>query len=207
MRCLIWRKVSLILRFTRFRATAFPTFFEAMTPSLFLPNSLGREKTMHNFPTRFFPPSAMTFSNSGRLVSRSVFLKEKFSIYSAPVPLLGMKASERLLHVTLGLVCNHSAWSQRAMPIMRPKLFAREMRRLPVTSGSSPQSDRQAFPAFAPAVCQNASSPNGRASFAEAVRTFSFNITGLKSPFHKSILKNNPAKCKKPCLALTKSDG
>ncbi len=36
---------------------------------------------MHNFPIRFFLPSAMTFSNSGRLASRSFFLNEKFFIH------------------------------------------------------------------------------------------------------------------------------
>jgi hypothetical protein len=51
--------------------------------------------------------------------------------------------------------------------------------------------DRQAFSAFTPAVCQYASSPNGGASFAEAVHTFSFDITGLKSPFHESVLKKS----------------
>lgn len=83
MRCLIWRKTSRILRFTRLRATAFPIFLEAMTPSLFRPNSLGSEKMVHNLSTRLFFPSAMTFSNSGRLTSRSIFLKEKFPIYLA----------------------------------------------------------------------------------------------------------------------------
>jgi hypothetical protein len=42
------------------------------------------EKMVHNLSTRFFSPSAMTFSNWGRLANRSVFLKEKFSIHSAP---------------------------------------------------------------------------------------------------------------------------
>ncbi len=93
MRCLIWRKVSRIFRFALFRATAFPTFFEAMIPNLFLPNSLGREKMMHNLPTRFFFPLSITFSNSGLLASRSIFLKEKFSIHSTPVPLQGMKVT------------------------------------------------------------------------------------------------------------------
>ena len=60
--------------------------------------------------------------------------------------------------------------------------------------------DRQAFSAFAPAVCQHASSANGRTSFAEAVHTFSFNITGLKSPFHKSILKIILQNAKNPAL-------
>ncbi len=83
MRCLIWRKISRILRFTLFRATAFPIFFEAMIPNLFLPSSLGMEKIMHILSTRFFLPSSMTFLNSGRLVRRSVFLKEKSSIHSA----------------------------------------------------------------------------------------------------------------------------
>ena len=84
MRCLIWRKISRILRFARFRATAFPIFFEAMMPNLFLSNPLGMEMMVHNLSTRFFPPSAMTFSNWGRLANRSVFLKEKFPIHSAP---------------------------------------------------------------------------------------------------------------------------
>jgi len=57
--------------------------------------------------------------------------------------------------------------------------------------GGSPQSDRQAFSAFSPAVCQHASSPNGRTSFTEAVHTFSFNITGLKCSFHESVLKKS----------------
>ena len=149
MRCLIWRKISRILRFTRFRAPAFPIFFEAMMPSLFLSNSFGREKMMHNFSTNFFSPSAITFSKSGRLASRSDFLKEKFPI----------------------------------------------------------ESDRQAFSAFSPTVCQYTSSPHGRASFTESVYTFSFDITGLKSPFHEYVLKNNPAKCEKSRLTPTKSDG
>jgi hypothetical protein len=42
------------------------------------------EKMVHNLSTRFFPPSAMTLSNWGRLANRSVFLKEKFPIHSAP---------------------------------------------------------------------------------------------------------------------------
>jgi hypothetical protein len=82
MRCLIWRKTSRILRFTLFRATAFPIFFEAIIPSLFLlPNPLGMEKIIHNLSTRFFLPSSMTFLNSGRLARRSFFLKEKSSIH------------------------------------------------------------------------------------------------------------------------------
>ncbi len=84
MRCLMWRKTSRILRFARFRATALPIFFEAMIPNLFVPSSLGMEKMMHNLSTRFLFPPAMTFSNWGRLANRSVFLKEKFSIHSAP---------------------------------------------------------------------------------------------------------------------------
>ena len=144
MRCLIWRKISRILRFARFRATAFPIFFEAMMPNLFLSNSFGREKMMHNFSTNFFSPSAITFSKSGRLASRSVFLKEKFPI----------------------------------------------------------ESDCQAFSAFSPAVCQYTSSPYGRTSFTESVHTFSFDITGLKSPFHESVLKIILQNAKNPALLL-----
>ena len=99
--CLIWRKVSRITRFTRFRATAFPTFFEAMIPNLLLPSSFGREKMMHNLPTRFFSPLLMTFSKSGRLASRSFFLKEKFPIQSRPVFSLGYECLIKP-HKTLG---------------------------------------------------------------------------------------------------------
>ena len=53
-------------------------------PNLFLSNPLGMEKMVHNLSTRFFSPSAMTFSNWGRLANRSVFFKEKFPIHSAP---------------------------------------------------------------------------------------------------------------------------
>ena len=135
---------------------------------------------MHNLPTCFFCPSVMTLSNSGRLTSRSVFLKEKF-----PIHFLGMKAEKK-----------HNVCPVRIK-------FSEKYH----TGRGSPRSNCQTLSAFAPAVCQYASSSNGGASFAEAVHPFSFNITGLKSPFHKSILKNNPAKCKKSRLTLTKSEG
>jgi hypothetical protein len=63
-------------------------------------------------------------------------------------------------------------------------------------------SDRQAFSAFSPAVCQYTSSPHGRASFTESVHTFSFDITGLKSPFHESVLKIILQNAKNPALLL-----
>ena len=69
------------------------------------------------------------------------------------------------------------------------------------------ESDRQAISAFSPTVCQYTSSPHGRASFTESVYAFSFDITGLKSPFHEYVLKNNPAKCENSRLTPTKSNG
>ncbi len=131
IRCLIWRKISLITRFTRFRATAFPTFFDAMIPNLFLPNSFGREKMIHNFPMRFFSPLSMTLSKSGRLASRSFFLKEKFPIQSRPVFSLGyeclMKLNARLDSVYNNLAPLVRCWlgycqtqSRRALCKIRP---------------------------------------------------------------------------------------
>lgn len=167
MRCLMWRKVSRILRFTRFRATAFPTFFEAMIPNLFLPNPLGMEKMMHSRPTRFFFSFVHHLFKLRPLGQSFGFFERKFS------HLLGFS-------VTLDSVCNYFCWpTQELSRLLAPRRVG----------GKTPQLDRQAFSAFTSAVCQYASSPNGRASFAEAVHTFSFDITGLKSPFHKSILK------------------
>ena len=82
MRCFICRNVSRMALLTRFRATALPTFLDAMIPSLFLFKSFGSEKTVQSFPMRFFFPSARTFSNSGLLVSFSRLLNEKSPIFS-----------------------------------------------------------------------------------------------------------------------------
>jgi len=128
--CFICRNISRMVLLTRFRATAFPTFFDAMIPSLFLSKPLGSEKTVHSLPTRFFFPSARTFSNSGLLVSLSSLLNEKS----------------------------------------------------PIISG------RQFFSSFSPAVGQNSSAPYRSAPLSESVYTFSFNIAGLKRPFHESFL-------------------
>jgi hypothetical protein len=184
MRCLMCRKTSRTLRFARFRATAFPIFFEAIIPNLFLPNPLGMEKIMHNLSTRFFFPSSITFLNSGRLTRRSVFLKEKSSIHSAlEQRVMTYQNSLPACDITsfAFMPCKGKAMTLQFIPL-------RSMRKYRANRGLT-QSDCQTFPAFTSTVCQHASSTYCRASFAEAVHTFTLDITGLKSSFHESVLK------------------
>jgi hypothetical protein len=47
----------------RFLATALPIFFDAMIPSLFLPNSLGRKKTVQIRSILLFCPRFITCWN------------------------------------------------------------------------------------------------------------------------------------------------
>lgn len=73
---LIRRNTSRIFRLARLRATAFPIFLEAMTPSLFLSNPLGKIKRVQKVPTRCLRPLDMTLSNWRRLANLSLLSKE-----------------------------------------------------------------------------------------------------------------------------------
>ena len=112
-----------------------------------------------------------------------------------------MKANDK--HNSLDSVCNNFCWLNKELARLKKLLLV-----APAASSHSVRgvispsyrfmprrgtesSDRQAFSAFSPAVCQYTSSPHGRASFTESVHTFSFDITGLKSSFHESILKKS----------------
>lgn len=71
MRSLIRRNASRIFRLARLRMTALPIFLEAMMPSRFLFNPLGNMNRVQMVLTRLRLPSAMTFSNWGRLANLS----------------------------------------------------------------------------------------------------------------------------------------
>lgn len=71
MRSLIRRNASRIFRLARLRITALPIFLEAIMPSRFLPRSLGSVNKVQMVLIRFLRPSAMTFSNWGRLANLS----------------------------------------------------------------------------------------------------------------------------------------
>ena len=112
-----------------------------------------------------------------------------------------MKANDK--HNSLDSVCNNFCWLNKELARLKKLLsvapaasshsvrgvISPSYRFMPRRGTES--SDRQAFSAFSPAVCQYTSSPHGRASFTESVHTFSFDITGLKRPFHESILKKS----------------
>ena len=73
---LTWRKISRIFLLAWLRATAFPIFFETMTPSRFLSRPFGRKKTVQKFFILCFWPRFVTCSNWGRLARRSLFPNE-----------------------------------------------------------------------------------------------------------------------------------
>ena len=123
-----------------------------------------------------------------------------------------MKANDK--HNSLDSVCNNFCWLKKELARLKKLLsvapaasshsvrgvISPSYRFMPRRGTES--SDRQAFSAFSPAVCQYTSSPHGRASFTESVHTFSFDITGLKSPFHESVLKIILQNAKNPALLL-----